>query len=175
MKKFLFASILSAAFAHAGEFKLLSKDVKAGDTLSTKFMFNGFGCNGQNLSPELHWENLPAGTKSIAVQVHDPDAPTGGPGWTHWTLFNLPASTQSIAQGQKDFPAGTVQGTTDFGAPGFGGYCPPPGPAHRYNFTVTALDVEKLDLDSKTMPALLGFMIHMHTIGSAKFTVYGKR
>lgn len=174
MKKILSASLLCLGLAHAGEFKLMSQDIKAGDTLSTKFMFNGFGCNGQNLSPELHWENAPQGTKSFAVQVYDPDAPTGS-GWWHWTVFNLPAGTKSIAQGQKDFPAGAVQSVTDFGAPGFGGYCPPPGPAHRYYFTVTALDVEQLPLDSKAMPALLGYMINGHKLASAQMMVYGKR
>lgn len=157
------------------DFEIGSLDFKNGDTLSTKFMFNGFGCNGQNLSPELHWSNLPAGTKSIAIQVHDPDAPTGGAGWWHWVAFNIPVSTQSIAGGTQSIPKPAVQSITDFGAPGFGGYCPPAGPAHRYNFTITALDVEKLDLDSTAMPALVGYMINSHKLGKATLTAYGKR
>ena len=94
-------------------------------------MFAGFGCTGQNVSPELKWENIPAGTKSIAVTAYDPDAPTGS-GWWHWVVVNLPADTNGLEKGagtgdSKTLPEGALQVRTDFGAPGYGGPCPPEG------------------------------------------------
>lgn len=177
MKKILGIVAVTALsiYAKDKDFKLYSRDFRDGDTLSAKFMFNGFGCDGQNLSPELHWQNLPEGTKSLAITVHDPDAPTGGPGWTHWMLFNLPANVQSIAQGQTKLPAAAIQSITDFGKPGFGGYCPPAGSVHRYHISLTALDVERISLDSNAMPALVGFMVNSHQIARAQMIVYGKR
>lgn len=91
-------------------------------------VFNGFGCDGKNVSPALAWKNAPAGTKSFALMVHDPDAPTGS-GWWHWVVYDLPASAHSLPAGAgsadgKLLPAGTVQGRTDFGSIGYGGACP---------------------------------------------------
>src|SRR5580704_3293973 len=89
---------LCAATAGAAPFKLSSSDVKDGGTLDDKFTFNSFGCSGANTSPELEWSNPPAGTKSFALMVYDPDAPTGS-GWWHWVVYNIPATATSIPQG----------------------------------------------------------------------------
>jgi Raf kinase inhibitor-like YbhB/YbcL family protein len=135
-------------------------------------VYNGFGCEGGNRSPELHWQNAPAGTKSYAVTLYDPDAPTGS-GWWHWVVYNIPAEVQSLpenagnASGQG-LPTGTLQGRTDFGSSGFGGACPPAGMgAHRYVMTIHALKVERLPVPADASPAMVGFMIHMNQLGAA--------
>src|SRR5450432_2723802 len=97
-------------------FTLSSPDL-AGNTFATKFILNGFGCTGQNVSPALVWSNPPAGTKSFALQVHDPDAPTGSGFW-HWALYDIPVEVTSLAQGAGNspstLPAGAFGGNTDF-------------------------------------------------------------
>src|SRR5262249_32013324 len=138
---------------------LESPSIKPGATLNEAQVFNSFGCSGKNLSPALQWSGAPAGTKSFAVTLYDPDAPTGS-GWWHWVVFNIPASTTSLPEGAGStdgahLPAGAAQGKTDFGAPGFGGACPPPGDKpHRYIFTVYALKTDKLDASADASPAM---------------------
>lgn len=105
-----------------------------------------FACNGQNISPPLTWKNVPAGTKAFALIVDDPDAPGGT--FTHWVIFNIPPDIHELPAGipsQDKLPSGALQGKNDFGKIGYGGPCPPPGPAHRYRFTLYALD-KPLDL-----------------------------
>jgi Raf kinase inhibitor-like YbhB/YbcL family protein len=176
----LSALVLTAVTApvHAAGFTLSSPEIKPGSKLPDKFVFNDFGCTGQNLSPALSWTGAPADTKSFVLTIYDPDAPTGG-GWWHWVMFNIPASVTSLPEGAgvpgKE-PAGAVQSTTDFGKPGFGGACPPKGDKpHRYIFTVYALNTAKLDLPATAMPDFVGFMTHAATIGKATFTtLYGR-
>ena len=138
------------------------------------------GCKGKNISPTLNWTNAPSGTKSFAVTAYDPDAPTGS-GWWHWVVFNIPANVYELksdaGRPEKNIaPAGSVQSVTDFGKPGYGGACPPAGDKpHRYIFTVYALKVDKLDLDEKAMPAMVGFMIHANTLAKASITSTYKR
>ena len=141
--------------------------------------FSGFGCDGKNISPELHWNDAPKGTKSFAVTVYDPDAPTGS-GWWHWVVFNIPSFVTSIPENfgdtTKKQPISAIQSITDFGKAGFGGACPPKGDKpHRYMFTVHALDVDHLDLDDKASAALVGYMLGMHTIAkSTLISYYGR-
>jgi Raf kinase inhibitor-like YbhB/YbcL family protein len=164
----------------AGKFTLQSADVKPGATLTDQQVFNGFGCSGANVSPQLAWSGAPAGTRSFVVTVYDPDAPTGS-GWWHWVVYNVPASATGLAQGAGSgtapLPEGAAQGRTDFGAPGFGGACPPVGDKpHRYVFTVFALEVEKLEVPADPSPALIGFMTRANALGSATFTAhYGRK
>ena len=177
----LVASLAFALPAHAaGKFALRSADVKAGATLTDQQVFNGFGCSGANVSPQLSWSSAPAGTKSFVVTVYDPDAPTGS-GWWHWVVYDIPATATELAQGagsgKAPLPEGSKQGRTDFGAPGFGGACPPVGDKpHRYVFTVHALKLEKLDAGADASPAMIGFMTHANSLGSATFTArYGRK
>jgi len=148
--------------------------------LTDQQVFNGFGCSGANVSPQLAWKGAPKDAKSFVVTVYDPDAPTGS-GWWHWVVFNIPASTTELAQGagsgKAALPEGAVQSRTDFGAPGFGGACPPVGDKpHRYIFTVHALKLDKLDLTPDSSPALVGFMTRANSLGSATFTAkYGRK
>lgn len=159
---------------HRAGFHLYSPDVEPDGEIDSSFEYDGFGCSGSNRSPELRWENAPAGTRSFAISVHDPDAPTGS-GWWHWRVVNIPADTSSLsgnagAVGGDNIPGGAVQIRNDFGDKGWGGMCPPEGASpHRYTFTIHALDVESLDLPDEASPALAGFMIHQHEIARAGF------
>lgn len=168
---------LAASTAMAGDFSLNSPQIKPGATLTDAQVFNGFGCSGGNVSPALAWQGAPEGTKSYALTVYDPDAPTGS-GWWHWVVYNIPAKVNSLPEGagSGDFaglPAGAAQGRTDFGSAGFGGACPPVGDKpHRYIFTVHALKAEKLDIPEGATAALIGYMINANKLGSAGFTAY---
>lgn len=117
--------------AMAVPFSVSSEDMHDGQALARKHWFAGFGCTGGNVSPQLAWKNAPAGTRSFAVTVRDPDAPTGS-GWWHWTVVNIASSVFSLPAGAGDknsatLPGGAVQGRNDFGYAGFGGACPPHG------------------------------------------------
>jgi len=175
MKTFLTLMLAAAAWLHAGNFTLASGDLQG--QLSLKEVYNGFGCTGENVSPALAWSGAPAGTKSFALTVYDPDAPTGS-GWWHWVVFNLPASVTSLPAGAGNpvkglMPKGAVQSMTSFGKAGFGGACPPVGDRpHRYIFTVYALDVDALQLDASAMPALVGYMLGAHAIAKASLISY---
>ena len=176
----LLLALVTTTVAQAADFKLSSPTVKPGSTLSQDQVFNGFGCSGKNISPALSWSGAPKQTKSFAVTVYDPDAPTGS-GWWHWVAFNIPANVNELAQGVgtsdgKAMPAGSMQGRTDFGLPGFGGACPPTGDKpHRYIFTVYALKTEKIDVPPDATAALVGYMIHANKLGAASFTAkYGR-
>lgn len=177
--KIIFVSfiLLANSLAFAKPFTVTSKDIKEGATLSNKHVFNGMGCTGENLSPQLAWQNAPQGTKSFAVTVYDPDAPTGS-GWWHWTLFNLPANTKELPQGltSAKLPKGAVEGRTDYAKAGFGGACPPPGDKpHRYIVTVYALKTDKIDLDSNAPGAMVGYFLNQNAIEKATLTgLYGR-
>jgi Raf kinase inhibitor-like YbhB/YbcL family protein len=178
---FLAGALASLPAQAAGGFTLASPSIKPGSMLTEAQVFNGFGCSGKNVSPALEWKNPPKGTKSFAVTVYDPDAPTGS-GWWHWVVYNLPAASTMLAEGAgsadgKGLPIGAVQGRTDFGAPGFGGACPPKGDKpHRYIFTVYALKTERLEAPADGTAALIGFMIHANKLGQASFTArYGRK
>ena len=175
------ASICFAStVAIAGNFKLTSPTIKSGATLTAEQVFEGFGCTGKNQSPALKWTPGPKGTKSYAITVYDPDAPTGS-GWWHWVVYNIPADVTELASGAGDatgklLPPGALQGRTDFGTHAFGGACPPKGDKpHRYIFTVYSLKIEKIDVPAEASAALIGFMINANTLGKASFTAkYGR-
>jgi hypothetical protein len=165
--------------AFAGEFILTSPDIKPDQEMSNAQVFNSFGCTGKNISPEVNWSGAPAGTKSFALTVYDPDAPTGS-GWWHWLVFNIPPDTMKLTQDAGDvkagkIPPGAVQNVTDFGTAGYGGPCPPKGDkVHHYIFTIYALK-EKLNLDGKTSAAMVGYYIGQNKIGSASLTAVYQR
>lgn len=164
----------TAAAGAAGAFKLESPDLTEGVKLSNALVYNGFGCSGKNVSPALKWNGAPANTKSYALTVYDPDAPTGS-GWWHWVVFNVPSTVTELAEGAGNagghLPAGAIQGRTDYGAPGYGGPCPPAGDnPHRYVFTVFALKTDKIDVPADASAAMIGFMINSNTLAKASLT-----
>jgi Raf kinase inhibitor-like YbhB/YbcL family protein len=178
----------SDANAQTVQFTLSSPDLTS-NTFSSKHILNGFGCTGQNISPALQWSNPPVGVKSYALQVYDPDAPTGSGFW-HWAVYNIPSTSTNLPQGAGNsaasLPTGAFGGITDFqdtGATGgngnYGGPCPPQGDApHRYVFTLYALSVDKVEVAGgvpKTGTAgLYGFVLNKGlgsaVLGKASFT-----
>ncbi len=159
-----------------------------------KFVLNGFGCTGSNVSPELRWRNVPPGTQSLALQVYDPDAPTGSGFW-HWAVYDIPPKVTRLAQGAGNNPAtlppGAYGGNTDFmdtGATGvngnYGGPCPPVGDKpHHYTFTLFALAVPSVRAAGGIPPSgtagLYGFVLNKGLgdalLGKASFTAtYGR-
>lgn len=161
-------------------FTLTSPDIADGSTIAQSFEFDGFGCSGRNQSPVLRWSGAPEGTKGFAVNVYDPDAPTGSGFW-HWYVIDLPASVSELpanagAKGGAHLPAGARQIRNDYGQYAWGGMCPPPGDKpHRYIFTVHALSVERIDVPDDAPAALAGFMVNAHTLANASFTAtYGR-
>lgn len=174
MKKVLLSLVCCASFIFADNFTLKSSELKG--QLTNKQVFNGFGCTGGNISPELSWENAPKNTKSFAITVYDTDAPTGS-GWWHWVVFDISKNKTNLPSGFGNIDSkDAIQSMTDYGKSGFGGACPPLGDKpHRYIFTVHALDVETLGLDKNATPALVGFMLNSHTIAkSSLISFYGR-
>jgi len=164
---------LGSAHAEDATFRLVSPDLVPGQPIALAQVYNGFGCTGGNVSPALSWRNPPAGTKSFALLMHDPDAPTGS-GWWHWVVWNIPANVLSLPARAGDpaaglLPAGVMQGNTDFGTAGYGGPCPPPGSgAHHYHFRLHALKVDKLDLPAKATAAFVGYNVLANSLGTAE-------
>jgi Raf kinase inhibitor-like YbhB/YbcL family protein len=151
-------------------FQLTSKDIQEGQRMGKAFEYQGFGCNGQNLSPALHWTSPPKGTKSFAITAYDPDAPTGS-GWWHWRVIDIPATVRSIKRGAQLDKLGAITLKNDYGETAFGGACPPVGDSmHRYQFTLWALPVDKLKIDTKASAALMGFMLNSMALDKATLT-----
>ena len=174
------ALVTAGTCASAATFTLSSPTIKPNSTLSDAQVFNSFGCAGKNISPALKWSGAPAGTKSYAVTLYDPDAPTGS-GWWHWVVYNIPASATELPEGAgaadgKGLPTGATQGRTDFGTAAFGGACPPQGDKpHRYIFTIYALKTDKIEAPADGSAALVGFMVNANKICKASFTAkYGR-
>jgi len=158
-------SVLFFATAQADTFKLTSSDITQGKAMSSAQEFQGFGCNGGNLSPQLAWSGAPEGTEAFAVFAYDPDAPTGS-GWWHWQVVNIPKGVTALPAGSSA-PSGSISIRNDYGVAGFGGACPPEGHGvHRYQFTVFALS-KKLELPEDASGALTGYMVRAHSLASS--------
>ena len=176
--KFILSLFLITVFPStlfAQEFTLTSADLQG--QLTNKQVFAGFGCEGENISPQLAWTNAPEGTKSYAITMYDPDAPTGS-GWWHWVMFNMPASVNQLVANSGNLesglaPDGSVQSVTSFGKTGFGGACPPEGDKpHAYIFTVYALGIEKIELESNAPPAMVGYYLNANALAKASLISY---
>jgi Raf kinase inhibitor-like YbhB/YbcL family protein len=192
--------VLTHGGASATDFALTSPDLTDGGTIKTEQVFKGAGCTGGNLSPELSWSGAPAGAKSFALTVYDPDAltrwwrrakslvlaiydpdaSTRG-GWVHWVMVNIAADVTSLPKDAGNTqaglaPVGSVQSRTSFGTAGWGGPCPTQGDKpHHYIFTIFALDLDKLPVNENTSATYVGFNLHYHTVGKATLTgTYGR-
>jgi Raf kinase inhibitor-like YbhB/YbcL family protein len=127
-----------------------------------------YTCMGEDVSPALSWTDPPKGTKSLALIVDDPDSPMGT--WVHWVLFDLSPDVKKLDEGvppDGEVLKGAKQGRNDFGNLGYGGPCPPPGPPHRYNFKLYALDI-KPTLSVGATKAELLMAMEGHILGEAK-------
>jgi hypothetical protein len=157
--------------------ELRSESFDDGDYLGAEHVLSeqyGFGCAGSNISPALAWSGAPDDTRSFAVTCFDPDAPTGSGFW-HWVVVNIPPEVSKLPAGAgsgEGLPAGALQVRTDYGAPGYGGPCPPEGDhPHRYLFTLHAVGLEALPVEADTSAAVVGFYLHFNTLEKA--TVMG--
>jgi Raf kinase inhibitor-like YbhB/YbcL family protein len=166
-------------FPEVPTFDVTSSDITDGATLSQAQVADFMGYSGDNKSPQLSWSGFPAETKSFALTVHDPDAPTGSGFW-HWLVVNIPADVTDLATGAgstnpDDLPDGVLQSRNDAGTVGYAGAAPPSGdPAHRYVHTVHALDVAQLDVDANSSAAVVGFNLRFHAIARAQIVpVFG--
>jgi len=154
--------------------KLTSSDL-VGSEVEARFVLNAYGCDGGNLSPALAWSDPPAGTRSFAVGVFDPDAP--GSGWWHWLAYDIPSDVHALATGAGEasgagLPLPARQGRNDFGSPGYGGPCPPRGAGpHRYVFSVYALDAEWLDADPAGADSAIAPRLRAHVLAQASLTL----
>src|SRR5919202_4086588 len=155
--------------------QVTSTSFKEGERLSMDHVLSedyGFGCNGKNQPPQLSWSGAPDGTRSFALTCYDPDAPTGSGFW-HWVVVNIPANVSELPVDAGNprgsgLPSGALQTRTDFGAPGYGGPCPPQGDhPHRYFFTVVAVGVDQLPVAADTSAAVVGFQLHFNTLARA--------
>ncbi len=145
---------------------------------STAFADHGpiptkYTCEGQDIAPPLAWGGAPAGTRSFALIVDDPDAPDPAAPrmtWVHWVLYDLPASAHALPEGGRPLPAGTREGLNDWHRTGYGGPCPPIG-RHRYFFKLYALDTALGDLQlpskAKLEQAMRGHVLaHAELVGT---------
>lgn len=170
----LAAAALASSTAAQARMTLESSDLAAGKRMAAAQVFDGFGCTGQNISPNLAWTGAPRSTRSFAVMAFDPDAPTGS-GWWHWVVYDVPAATTRLASGASRstmMPRGAVEARSDFGTNGYGGACPPVGHGvHHYRFTVYALTVDHLPVDAGATAAMIGFQVKAHALASSSIEV----
>lgn len=160
---FTITGLLGVA-AIASAMTVQSPDIKSNAMIAKRFIFNGFGCTGENAQPTLTWSGVPKGTKALALAVFDPDAPTTV-GFVHWLLLRIPPTATST-RGLST----AVNGLTDFGEPGWHGPCPPPGDKpHRYIFTLYALNTD-FPFTAQTTYAVFRFSIRGHILATATLT-----
>ncbi|QTF72987.1 YbhB/YbcL family Raf kinase inhibitor-like protein [Arthrobacter woluwensis] len=161
-----------AALPAVAAFQVTSTDVENGAVFAQPQVSGVFGAGGEDVSPQLSWEGAPAGTRSYAVTVFDPDAPTASGFW-HWAVLNIPADVTSLPSGAGSadgalLPEGAIQLRNDAGFAGYVGAAPPQGHGpHRYFVVVHAVDVPVLDVPLDASPGLLGFNLFSHSIGRA--------
>jgi len=165
-----------ARLPEAAAFTVTSTTLTDGAPLPGEQMSGLFGVpGGKDVSPQLSWHGAPEGTKSYAVTMYDPDAPTGSGFW-HWAVADLPATVTELPEGAGDdtgsgLPDGAFQVPNDARIGRFIGAAPPAGHGpHRYVFVVHALDVENIDVPADTGPAFLGFTMARHILGRAVLT-----
>lgn len=166
----------SALPASLPRFSMALPDIPPGETFGEDEMLNWFGCTGKNKSPAMTWHGAPAGTKSYLVSMFDVDAPTSSGFW-HWSAWNIPATAESLpagagTPGDTGLPTPAVLGRSDFGESGYGGACPPPGEkAHRYVFTVVALDTADIEAPKDLPMAAVNVIMRDHALAAAYRTV----
>src|SRR4030095_2935679 len=164
-----------AAIGNAQTFTLKSSEL--GGQFTNRYFMNGFGYSGENISPQLSWQNAPAGTQSFAVTMYDKDAPTGSGLW-HWVVFNIPTNVTELPSNAGDIakklmPVGAVQSMNDIGNNGYVGPAPPAGPSHQYVITVYALK-SKIDLKETATAALVGFYLNSAALAKASIVAYAQ-
>ena len=164
--------------AGAAQLALLSPDLAAGEAIALTQVYDRHGCPGGNVSPALSWRDPPAGTRSFAVLMFDPDAPGGD--WWHWAVFDIPATMRALQAGAGNpprhlLPPGAIQVRNDFGSLGYGGPCPPPGPPHHYHLVLYALGQPKLGLDMSASAVQVAARVRALALAEAEIvSAYGR-
>jgi Raf kinase inhibitor-like YbhB/YbcL family protein len=165
-------ALLIAAVSLAAQERKSNRKVTMSFTVTVKGFENGGTipkpntCDGEDSSPAVDWSGEPGGTQSFALIVDDPDAPAGT--WNHWLLWDIPAHVHALHEG---FRPGTIgsSGKNDFGKPGYGGPCPPKGPAHRYYFTLIAIDRPALGLPPGSKRSELDRALNGRVLAKAQY------
>ena len=170
MKKIL-ATIFAGAFImahnHAMAFSISSNSIQNNSFMSSSQASDR--CGGENISPDLEWSGVPDGAKSLALIVHDPDAPRPN-GFYHWLVVDIPADIAGLAKGEK-FAAPARELNTDSGVPGYMGPCPPQGHGvHHYHFNLYALNVDKIKLTPDMTPTEIEAAVQSQSLGQATIT-----
>lgn len=170
------AAALGWCSSQAQTFTLKSNDL--GGQFNQSQYANSFGCNGGNVSPELHWENAPKETRAFAITIYDKDAPTGSGFW-HWMVVNIPASTSAISTNAGSLqanllPSGSITINNDAGQACYIGPCPPAGSSHQYVITVYALKAP-IAYSAGTSSAVVGFMINNSCLARASLVAYAQQ
>jgi len=173
-------ALVAAHGPHAlaeGTFGLSSTTFREGGTVAAAQVFDQYDCKGGNRSPELSWHDAPAGTRSFAITMFDPDAP--GRGWWHWAVAGIPSNVDRLPENASASgflqKLGAVEARNDFDTDGYGGPCPPPGKPHRYVVTIYALDSADLRLAQGRPALMFDHEISTAKLGSAKLVVtYGR-
>lgn len=159
-----FCTALSAQAQAQNQMELSSSSFAQNSSILKEQVYTR--CGGENISPDLTWKNTPDGTKSFALIMHDPDAPRAG-GFYHWLVINIPADKTFMAKGEKI--KGAVELKNDFQEYGYGGPCPPSG-QHRYNFTIYALNIDKLDGLEQSSPKEVENLVKAHALAHSTLT-----
>ena len=174
------ATVLAGGIpARAQTLQLSSPDIAPGGPIAAPQVYDGHGCGGGNLSPALAWRGVPAGTRSLAVTIFDPDA-RAGHGWWHWGVFDLPPDLAGLPEGTGNprrglLPRGAEQARNDFGENAYDGPCPPPGPPHHYIITLYALDVARLAATPAIPAGRVAKTLATRTLARATLTgLYGR-
>jgi Raf kinase inhibitor-like YbhB/YbcL family protein len=170
MLKYLAGAALAALVATPSfALELTSRDLKEGQSFDAKFVCAKY--NGQNVSPELSWSGLPAGTKSLAITMFDPDA--GKSGFWHWLAADIPASIKGFAEGAGgagELPPGSTALANGAGHANYDGPCPPAGAAHHYQITVYAMPDEKSAIPAGAKAPEIGAWLAEHALATARLT-----
>jgi len=154
--------LLPVLIAQGAAMDLNSQAFRPGGMIPAKYT-----CDGADISPPLTWPDPPAGTKSFALIMDDPDAPVGT--WVHWVIWNIPATARGLEENvpkTASLPNGARQGTNDFKRTGYGGPCPPSG-THRYFFKLYALG-STLSLSPETTKSVLEDTMRRHILAQSE-------
>jgi Raf kinase inhibitor-like YbhB/YbcL family protein len=166
--------LITCSSGMAQTFTLKSSDL-GGQFVNSQLLNGMMGYTGGNISPQLSWENVPAGTQSLAVTMYDVDAPSGSGFW-HWVVYNIPADVNGLKADAGNperhlLPSGAIQGINDAGMAAYIGPGPLPGLPHQYLITVYALK-SKLTLDKNTPAAFVGVHLNLNVLAKASIVGY---
>ena len=172
---FVITSLFTITISVKGVEEVTAMEIKSSAFKAQEKIPTKYTCDGADVSPPLSWTDVPEKTQSLALISDDPDAPVGT--WVHWVLYDLPAETRELSEGMAKKDAlenGAKQGLTDFKRVGYGGPCPPPGPAHRYFFKLYALDA-KLGLEPRATKKDVEKAMKGHILAQAELVGLYKR